>query len=363
MWPLVGLDMTPAVMSGAGTGRYPRELIRALARRDDVSVLALAASRRRGTGPVSRIAQGLWRELGYYPLGLARRARRLGADLVHCPAAFAARVPDRPLVLTIHDLLPFRYPELFPRVVIAYSRLAWRSAARRAARVITGSEHTRAELTSLVGVEAERVVVTPYGVSERFRPLAPDRDWLGQRFGIDRPFVLCVGTLEPRKNLLTALRAFDRIADETGALLVVAGGAGWGNALFERELPRAAGRVRLTGYVSDEELVRLYSGAGCFLFPSLYEGFGLPVLEAMACGAPVVTGDTSSLPEAAGDAALTVPPSDVEAVADAVKRVLEDTELAADLRRRGLERAATRTWDACAEATVAVYRAALEEAA
>ena len=140
---------------------------------------------------------------------------------------------------------------------------------------------------------------------------------------------------------------------------MVAGGAGWGNEVFERELPNAPEHVRLTGYVSDEELVSLYSGAGCFLFPSLYEGFGLPVLEAMACGAPVVTGDTSSLPEAAGDAALMVPPSDVDAVAGAVLRVLTDDALAADLRRRGLERAAARTWDACADATVDVYRAAL----
>ena len=356
---IVGFDLTPAVMSGAGTGRYPRELLAALSRRGDVTVAQLAASRRRGTGVPSRIAQGLWREGGWYPRALARRARQAGADVVHVPAAFAPRVPDRPVVLTIHDVLPFRYPELFPRVVVAYSRLTWRSAARRAARVITGSEHTRGELVELLGVPAERVVVTPYGVDARFRPQEPDRDLLAKRFGIDRPYVLCVGTLEPRKNLVTALRAFAGIAGETDALLVVAGGAGWGNEVFERELPNAPERVRLTGYVSDEELVSLYSGAGCFLFPSLYEGFGLPVLEAMACGAPVVTGDTSSLPEAAGDAALMVPPSDVDAVADAVLRVLTDDALAADLRRRGLERAAARTWDACAAATVDVYRAAV----
>jgi glycosyltransferase involved in cell wall biosynthesis len=355
----VGLDLTPAAMSGAGTGRYPRELLRALGRRDEVDLVCLAATRRRGSGPVSRIVQGVWREGAYYPFVLGRRAARLRLDLVHCPAAFAPRVGKRPLVLTIHDVLPFRYPELFPRVVVAYSRLTWAAAAKRARRVITGSEHTRSELVELLGVDPERVAVTPYGVSERFRPAEPAPGWLADRFGVDRPFVLCVGTLEPRKNLVTALRAFERVARETDALLVVAGGPGWGNELFERELPRASERVRLTGYVSDDELVRLYSAASCFLFPSLYEGYGLPLLEAMACGVPVVAGDSTSLPEVVGDAGLTVAPRDEQAVADAVLRVLGDRELAAGMRERGLRRAAQHSWEACAQATVAVYREVL----
>jgi glycosyltransferase involved in cell wall biosynthesis len=355
----VALDLTPAVMGGAGSGRYPRELAQALGRRADVELLTLTATRRRGSAALSRIVQGVWREGAYYPFGLARRARAFGADLVHCPDAYAPRVPGRPLVLTIHDVLPLRYPQLFPRVVVAYSRLSWTAAARRAERVITGSEHTRRELMELLGVPAERVAVTPYGVSERFRPAEPDPDWLAGRFGIDRGFVLCVGTLEPRKNLATALRAFERVARETDVLLVVAGGAGWRNEVFERELPRAAERVRLTGYVSDEDLVRLYSSASCFLFPSLYEGYGLPLLEAMACGAPVVAGDATSLPEVVGDAGLTVPARDETAVAVAVLRLLNDPELAAGLRERGLRRAAEHSWEACAEATVAVYRRAL----
>jgi glycosyltransferase involved in cell wall biosynthesis len=350
--------MTPAVMSGAGTGRYPRELLRALRGRDDVEAVPLAASGRRGVGGVSRAVQGLWRECAYYPFALSRTAIRFGADVVHCPAAFAPRVA-RPLVLTIHDVLPLRFPELFPRVLVAYSRLTWKAAVRRARRIITGSRHTKAEVVELLGVAPEQVAVTPYGVSERFRPVGPDRRALESRFGLDRPFVLCVGTLEPRKNLITALRAFARVAAHEDVLLAVAGGSGWRNELFERELRGASDRVRLTGYVDEDELVQLYSAASCFLFPSLYEGYGLPLLEAMACGVPVVAGDATSLPEVVGDAGLMVPPRDVQAVADAVLRVLGDAGLAAAMRERGLRRAAAHSWDACADATVAVYREAL----
>ena len=266
-------------------------------------------------------------------------------------------------MITIHDLLPLRYPELFPRVTVAHSRTSWKGAARRAARVITGSEHTKGELVELLGVEPARVAVTPYGVSPRFRTMDVDAAWLRERFGIDRRYVLCVGTLEPRKNMVGALRAFREVARTVDdVLLVLVGGGGWRNAEFEAELGDRD-RLCLTGHVSDEELARLYAGASCFLYPSLYEGFGLPVLEALASGTPVVTSDRASLPEVVGDAGLSVSPQDVDALADAVTRVLTDPDLAADLRRRGLARAALRTWDSCAAATVAVYSDVIGEAA
>ena len=353
----VAFDLTPAVMSGAGTGRYPRELLAALQRREDVRVDATSSAPAAPRGVAGRNAQGVVREGLYYPLLLGRRARAAGADLVHCPAAFAPRVGRLPLVLTIHDVLPFRYPELFPRVVVAYSRATWQGAARRAARVITGTEHSRRELIELLGVPPPRVAVTPYGADARFHPRDVDRAWLAERFGFDRRFVLCVGTLEPRKNLVTALRAFARVAERVDdCLLAIAGGRGWHNDAFERQLAGMSDRVRLTGFVSDEELAQLYAAADCFVFPSLYEGYGLPVLEAMASGTPVVTSDVTSLPEVAGDAAICVPPKDTEAVAAAIERILSEPQVAADFARRGLERARAMTWDACAEATVGVYR-------
>jgi len=171
-----------------------------------------------------------------------------------------------------------------------------------------------------------------------------------------------VGTLEPRKNLVTALRVFRRVSDELPDVeLVLVGGRGWRNEAFERELGRgdAARRLRVTGFVSDQRLVDLYAGAACFLFPSLGEGFGLPPLEAMACGAPVVISDRPALVEVGGEAVLAAPATDAEALAANVLDVLTDPALAARLRTKGLARAAGFTWEAAAEATERVYREAL----
>jgi len=194
-------------------------------------------------------------------------------------------------------------------------------------------------------------VVTPYGVDGRFRP-APQ---VAERLGIDRPFVACLGTLEPRKNLVAAVRAFAKLGDPHTALVVI-GASGWDGGEVEAAARAAPGRVILTGYVSDAELVGLLGAARCFLYPSLLEGFGFPPLEAMACGTPVVASDRASLPEVVGDAALLVDPEDVDALAGAVRRALADDALAADLRERGLRRASLYSWAACAQATVSAYR-------
>jgi glycosyltransferase involved in cell wall biosynthesis len=232
----------------------------------------------------------------------------------------------------------------------------------RATRVITPSTYTRAEAIELLRLPEERVVAIPEGCSERFSPRDVDRDELRREFGIDGPYVLSVGTLEPRKNLVTVLRVFRRVsAAVPHAELVLVGGPGWRNDAFEAELGRdgAARRVRVTGFVVDERLVDLYAGAACFLFPSLGEGFGLPPLEAMACGAPVVMSDRPALTELGAGAALQAPPLDVEALAAHVIGVLQDRELAASVRAAGRERARQFTWDATAAATELVYREAL----
>jgi glycosyltransferase involved in cell wall biosynthesis len=214
----------------------------------------------------------------------------------------------------------------------------------------------------LLGFAPEKVVVTPLGVGAQFRPAEADPAWLRSRFGIQGRFVLCVGALEPRKNLATALRAFERLATRDPDLeLVVAGPAGWRNQEFERLLGGSRAPVRMTGLLSDQELVALYSATACFLYPSLAEGFGLPVLEALACGAPVVTSNRGALPEVSGDAALLADPDDEESVAEAVGRILSDTELAAELGRRGPSRAGGFTWERCADLTAGVYRELAED--
>ena len=354
----VALDVTHARLNRTGVGRYPAELAPALRDAGGVELIALdepvpAADRR-----VRRVARGLWREGTYYPLRLAARARRARADVLHCPTLSPVSGVGLPLVVTIHDLLPMRMPELFTAGVRAHVRLSAACAAR-ATRVLTNSEWTRGEVIDLLGLTPERVVATPFGLGARFSSGEPDRERLKRRFGISGRYVLSVGTREPRKNLVSVVRAYQRIAAELPDVqLALVGGAGWLGEELDAALAGAGEGVRVCGFVDDDELVELYRGASCFAFASLAEGFGFPPLEAMACGAPVVTSDRGALPEVTGDAALHVAPTDVEALADALRRVLEDAALAADLRRRGAERAARFTWARCARATAAAYREA-----
>jgi glycosyltransferase involved in cell wall biosynthesis len=361
----VGFDLTHARLSRTGLGRYPAELERALRARPGVRLVELHAVHKPASSIGGRIMQGLAREGLYYPAGLAREGARKGAQVLHVPTPAPARGAGLPLVVTVHDLLPLRMPHLFTRQTRWHTRL-YAPFVRRATRVITPSLYTRAEVIELLGMPEERVIAIPEGAAERFAPCEVDRDVLRVELGITGPYVLCVGTLEPRKNLATVLRVFKRVSVAVpDAELVIVGGRGWRNEDFEAELGRGdvTRRLRVTGFVSDERLVELYAGAACFLFPSLGEGFGLPPLEAMACGAPVVMSDRPALPEVAGEAALMAPPLDADVLADHVSRVLQDGELAAGMRAAGLARAKRFTWAAAAAATERVYREALAAAA
>jgi alpha-1,3-rhamnosyl/mannosyltransferase len=260
-----------------------------------------------------------------------------------------------PLVVTVHDLLPLRMPQWFTRETRAHARLTL-PFLRRADHLLTNSDWTRDEVLDLLGVAPERVTVTPFGVAPRFGPREVDRERLAARYGIEGRYVLCVGTREPRKNLGFAARAFDLVAaDVPDCELVVTGAPGWGLD----ESAHHGARIRRTGFVSDEELVDLYAGAACFFFPSLAEGFGFPPLEAMACGAPVVSSERRAMADVLGDAALLVDPTDAEAAAAALRRVLGDEELAGRLRDAGLRRAGELTWERCAQATADAYAVAV----
>jgi glycosyltransferase involved in cell wall biosynthesis len=356
----VAYDLTPVLLSPAGVGRYARDLLEALERRDDVEIARVAASSRRPSGLVGRIALGLARELVYYPRALGRRARGLGASLVHCPAPAGPRASGLPVVLTIHDVLAWRSPELFTRANALQHRLVVRPALQRAARIVTGSDFTRRELMDLFDVPDERIAVTPWGLHARFKPTEPDPEWLEHRFGVTQPYILTVATLEPRKNLGALLRAFEELPEDLPPhTLVVAGAVGWKVGGLLAELDQASSQLVYTGYITDAELVRLYGGAACFVYPSLYEGFGFPPLEAMACGTPVVTSDRTSLPEIVGDAGLLVDPTDIDALATAISDVLGSPQRAHDLRRKGLERSRRFTWETCAAQTVQVYHEAV----
>ena len=278
---LVGIDTTPLHQTRAGTARYLQGLLAHL----DVPVREVsfpATSRLR-----SVVADALW-----YP-----RLQVEGVDVLHCPSfrgPFASKVP---LVVTVHDLAVLREPAWFNRWTRTYSRFAVPRVVRAASRLIAVSEFTKRELVELLGVEAAKIRVVPNAVEDVFTPE-------GARAEGD--YVLAVGTLEPRKNLAQIAAAVD------GELRIV-GARGWGGV----EPPR---NVTWLGEVSDDELARLYRGARCLVYASLYEGFGLPVAEALACGCPVVTSAGSAMAEVAGDDAVYVDPRDVASIRHGVER-------------------------------------------
>jgi alpha-1,3-rhamnosyl/mannosyltransferase len=313
----VALDASPLRLTRAGTARYIRNL---LDRLEDVEAIAFGDGRR---------ASVLARELWWYPLRLAR----VGADLLHCTTYYGPPRPRTPTVVTVHDLAVWRHPEAFGRWTRAYVPRVVPRVVRAARRVIAVSEFTAGEVERLLHVPRERIRVVPNGVEAAFTPDGPRAEG---------DYVLAVGTLEPRKNLAVAVAAADRL----GVELRVAGDRGWG-----RVDVRGA-HVTQVGHVGDDELARLYRGARCLVYPSLYEGFGIPILEAMACGTPVVASRGGATEEVAGGAAVLVDPRDAADVAAGIERAASERDR---LRAAGLERARRFTWDETARRTQVVY--------
>jgi len=286
-------------------------------------------------------------------------------DLLHALAYVAPVVVSCPTVVTVHDLSFVRYPDGFRPLNRLYLQTMTRRSVFRAGRVIADSFSTRDDLVRLWGVPAERIVVVHIGVESEYRPApAAVVEAFRRQRGLPERFVFYLGTLEPRKNVTAAVEAFARWVQASGdreTWLVVAGAKGW---YYESIFARVQGlglsdRVWFPGYVPTSELPDWYRAAEVFIYPSLYEGFGLPPLEAMACGVPVITSNTSSLPEVVGDAALLVNPYDIDAIADALARLLEDAELRQRLREAGLARARLFSWERTARETIAAYRLAL----
>jgi glycosyltransferase involved in cell wall biosynthesis len=296
----------------------------------------------------------LW-EQAVLPLQAAPRF-----DLLHGLAFATPLAWPKRSVVTVFDLSFLRYPQLFNRANRAYLTFFTRRSVRRADRVLTIAEHGRREVIELLGAPPERVTTTYCGVDPGFRPLpAGEVEAFRLAQGLPERFILYLGTLEPRKNVATLVRAYALLRAElpTAPPLVLAGAPGWMydevyRAIDEHGLRDA---VLLPGFVAEEELSLWYNAAAVFAYPSLYEGFGLPPLEAMACGTPVITSDTTSLPEVVGEAGLLVQPFDQHGLASALRRVLVEPDLAAHLRQAGPLQAARFTWRRMAEATVRCY--------
>jgi glycosyltransferase involved in cell wall biosynthesis len=312
----VGIDVSPLVQTRAGTARY----LRALLARNDYEQLRLPGSSRLAT-----VARDAW----WYPLALPREARKRRLDVLHCPTfrgPFSTRVP---LVVTVLDLAVLRHPGMFNQWSRRYSRLAVPRVVQAASAVIAISEFTKREVVEVLGTAPDKVHAIPIAVEPPFTAEGPRADG---------DYVLAVGTLEPRKNLGRVVEAARRI----GAELRVVGAEGWGGV----KVDGWAGRV------SDDELAALYRGARAVAYPSLYEGFGLPVLEAMACGAPVVTSRGGATEEVADHAAVLVDPLDVASIAAGIDEAVSRRD---ELRAKGLERARAFSWDRVARDTWAVY--------
>ncbi len=370
---LIGVDGRYIQDHFPGIGRYTYNLIRSLAEiapRDRFLVLydPKAPNRRYHLSALASYPNIELVPVEVSTLSLAEQYRLpslikgLKVDLLHWPYYIKPYLLALPSVVTLYDLIPKIYPQYMPS---AWARLAFevavRLAIRNARRVISVSHSAKRDVVRLLGVRPSQVSVTPLGVEGRFRPLgegvlATARD----RYGLPERYVLYLGINKPHKNLVRLVEAFSKV--ETSYPLVLAG----------REDPRypqareavarlgVEERVIFLGEVADGDLPALYSGATLFVFPSLYEGFGLPVLEAMACGTPMVCSKASSLPEIVGSAALMVDPFDTASLAEAMGRALGDGSLRATMREKGLERAAGFTWERTARETLSIYEEALQ---
>jgi glycosyltransferase involved in cell wall biosynthesis len=353
----LAFDVTPLSVPRTGIGNVVRGMLSgAIAQRGAADeIVAAAMTDGVGAGYVRESLRGFDVDLRIAVVPVANVARRAwGAARVPGVERLIGRVdglhvtdwwhpPQRAGVraTTIHDLVPLRFPQWTTARVRAAHRLGYRHATRSCDLVFVNSHGTAADVRSVLGIPSSRIHVAPPGVDPRFT-----RD--GERADIGARYVLAVGTLEPRKNLAAAIAAHGLLEDDD-VLLVVAGGQGWGSVAVVGE------RVRWTGYVDDDELARLYRGASAFVFPSFFEGFGMPVVEAMASGVPVVASSDPSLDEACGDAAIRVRPDRPEDIAAGLTDALSGRP---DLVERGLAHSATFTWERVGRVVLDAFREA-----
>jgi glycosyltransferase involved in cell wall biosynthesis len=358
-----------------GNESYAVNLIEALAQIDSANhytiyiTTAEARERFQGRWPNFKVRATLpHTPLIRIPLTLSAELRKNPVDVLHVQFTAPPFCPC-PVVVSIHDLSFEHLPQTFKRRSRTQLRLTVRHSARRAARIISLSEHGRRDIIETYGITAERVSAIPLAAPAHFAPVHDNRELQRVRhnYGIDGDYILTVGSIQPRKNLARLVQAYASLRGNKSAdklpKLVLVGKSGW---LYDETLRAlketgVADTVVLTGYVPQEDLPALYSGALCFVYPSYFEGFGLPPLEAMKCGAPVIVGNKTSLPEVVGDAALTVDPFDVEAIASAMQRVIESPALREELSIKGRARAETFDWRETARKTLAIYQEVAQE--
>ena len=368
----IAIDYTPALRQSAGIGRYTRGLVAALAEIDSDNRYTLFCA---GETPLpvawpahicvrTSAVPARWLTAGWHRFGIPLAVERFvgECDIFHSPDFTLPPLRDARGVVTVHDLSFLRLPQHADPGLRAYLTKPVPRSIERATRVLADSQATKNDLIELLGVSSAKISVVPGGVEARFRPVR-DTVRLAEvrnRYHLPQWFILSVGTIEPRKNFAGLIAAFGQLRRQTGLphALVIAGKNGWlYRDIYEQVSKEGLSEyVHFIGFVADDDLPALYTLADMFVFPSLYEGFGLPPLEAMACGTPVVTSNRASLPEAVGSAALQVEPEDNDALADAMARILGNANLRMRLVDLGRAQAARYTWKAAAAKLLEAYQ-------
>jgi len=369
----IGIWYTPALKQGAGIGRYTRNIVNALAKLDAENYYTLVVSK---DSPLEKLPPFpknfqvkvlpfserrltiLWHRLNL-PLWVDRWAG--GFDLFHSPDFVLPPLANTPGLLTVHDLSFMKHPDgALPKLRDWLLKVVPKSV-QCAAHILADSESTKTDLQDLLNVPAEKISVVGAGVDARFKPVTDTAilELVMEKYHLPKNFVLGLGTLEPRKNFTGLIAAFNQIADDEPDLhLVIAGGKGW---LYEpifaaAKTSPARERIHLIGFVADEDLPALYTLADIFAYPSFYEGFGIPILEAMACGTPIITADNSSLPEVLGDVGLLVDADDIETLGQTIQLMHGTDHFRVRCVPEGIKRAAQFTWERAAQNLLDVYR-------
>lgn len=375
----IGIDYTPAYEQGGGIGRLTRDLVTALAQLDSETSYKLFVSGAKKSELPPQIAPNFqWKPTSLSPKWLARIWHRTKlplpievlisqVDLFHATDfTLPPTLPKTKTIVTVHDLSFVRVSDTASPKLKRYLDKIVPYSVNKATHVIADSQATKDDLIDLYDVPLNKITVLLSGIDSRYHIIHNSGGYLTIRskYNIpDVPYIFSIGTIQPRKNYSRLIKALKILRDSGYDLhLVIAGGKGWledemYQTLDETQLHKV---VHLIGFADDADVAKLYNAAECVAFPSLYEGFGFPVLESMACGTPVLTSNVSSLPEVAGEAAIMVDPYDIEAIAEGLRRIIDDSELRETLVKRGLQQASRFTWENSAINLLKIYKSVLE---